>query len=253
MVRDETMYYSSSPHAPKLDSRYQLLFGTETTYLFLRLYLLLCSLLSDIQDHVAKHQPLDDPADNYVTKTNTIISRKKKSRKLNYSSILVSMKKVMKNEMNLRDFEALARKISREKVHQIAALPSLLDRCVERLVKVAEEDTLLQLYDYCHGLNVDPIAVRSQCLAVAPDAFYRIQMDSTSSNIRFCYLESDPLLVYPPNDDDENALGDTGVNAGDEMDDDDMDTGDDAGVDVDQMDDGDDPTHQPDTKRARLA
>ena len=200
MVRDETSYYGYSDSSPKLDAKYQLLFGTEITYQFFRLYTLLCSLLSQIHDHVTKFPPLDNPADSWVQMSDNGTTRKKKSPKLNYTSMQVALGKVIKKEMKYRDFETLGRSISRDKVHQIAVLPVLIDRCVERLVKLVEEDTLLPLYDYCHssvGTTMDPVAVKSQCLAVAPDAFYRIQMDASMSNVRFCCLENNPLLVYP--------------------------------------------------------
>lgn len=254
MVRDETSYYGYSDSSPKLDSKYQLLFGTEIAYQFFRLYLLLCSLLSDIHDHVKKHPPLDNPSDSWVKANNNGIIRKKKSPKLNYTSMQVSLRKVIKKEMNSRDFETLARNISRDKVHQIAVLPVLIDRCVERLVKLAEEDTLLQLYDYCHGTNIDPIAVQSQCLAIAPDAYFRIQMDAAMGNVRFCYLEHHPLLVYPDtttDDQDEENLGGGPImnGGGDEMDtgeDEDM-TGTGGTADTDDVEmtgEDDEPEHK---------
>lgn len=229
MVRDETSYYGYPDSSPKLDTKYQLLFGTEITYQFLRLYLLLCSLLSNIHDHIQKFPPLDNPADVWVQVNNSNgTARKKKSPKLNYTSMTVALGKVIQKKMNGRDFETLARSISRDKVHQIAVLPVLIDRCVERLVKLVEEDTLLQLYDYCHpsvGTSMDPVAVKSQCLAVAPDAVYRIQMDASIGNVRFCCLENIPLLVYPDvTADDPDAPEDT-IGGGGGIDD--MDTGDD--------------------------
>jgi hypothetical protein len=254
MVRDETSYYRSISQSPKLDSKYQLLFGTDVTYQFLRLYLMLCSLLSDTREHISTFPPLDDPTDFYVTKTNSARSKKKKSSKLDYATMFAALKKVIRNEMSEREFESLGRKISREKVHQIAALPVLIERCLEKLVKVADEDTLLHLYDYCHIDNVDPVAVRSQCLSVAPDAFYRIQFSSSEGNIRFCHLEGGPLLTSPNDDIDENDCvgGDTG---GVDIEDEDMnnglDTGDDAAMDEDPMDDGD-VVAPHDAKRSKL-
>ena len=245
MVRDETSYYGYSDISPKLDPKYQLLFGTEITYQFFRLYMLLCSLLSNIHDHVKKFPPLDNPADLWVHVNNNGTASKRKSPKLNYTSMQIALRKVIKKEMNGRDFEAFARSISRDKVHQIAVLPVLIDRCVERLVKLAEEDTLLQLYDYCHGggTNIDPAAVKSQCQAVAPDAFYRIQMDRSMGNVRFCCLENNPLLVYPDvTTEDHDVPEDTVPNHGTDGGGDDMDTGDDdaaaavGGIDTDDMD-----------------
>ena len=212
MVRDETSDYGYLDDSPRLDPKYQLLFGTEITYQFFRLYLLLCALLANIHQHVQKFPPLTNPSDLWVHVNDNGTSRKKKSPKLNYTSMYVALRKVIQNEMSSRDFETLARNISRDIVHQMAVLPILMDRCVERLVKLAEEDTLLQLYDYCHGTTkIDPVTVKSQCLAIAPDAYYRIQMDTGAGNVRFCCLENDPLLVYPTTTMDdvekENTVG----------------------------------------------
>jgi hypothetical protein len=239
MVRDEASLYEDV-NAPKLDSRYQLLFATEKIYLFVRLYSLLCSVLSDTREHCDTYPPPDDPADSYITPTGK--SGKKKSRKLDYSSLLIALKKVLANDMTARDFEALARKISREKVHQIAALPALVGRCVDALVRVADEDTLLHLYDHCQYKNVDPVAIRTQCLSIVPDAFFRIQFDAAAGNVRCCYLESGPLLTSP-RDDDGEIEEDTN-----------MDTGDDP-MEEDPIEDFDDVNGgaaPPETKRARV-
>ena len=62
--------------------------------------------------------------------------------------------------MSVWDFEALGHMVSKEKVHQIAVLPKLIECCVDSLVKVAEEDTLLHLYDFCQYSDVDPVALQ---------------------------------------------------------------------------------------------
>ena len=250
MVRDESSFYRPDGNAQKLSIDQQILFATERIYQFLRLYLILCSLISDTREHISTFPQLDDPADFYITKTNATSNKMKKSLKLDFTSVLSSLKKVLNNEMSGRDFETLARKISREKVHEIATLPVLVDKCIEALVKMAEEDTLLHLFDYCHINNADPVAVQSQCLAVAPDAFYRVQLDTSKSCIRFCYLEGIPLLTSPDDSSDAYAGASS---CGFDMDDEDMnngmDTGDDAVVDFELQ--NDDPM-APESKRAKL-
>jgi hypothetical protein len=72
-------------------------------------------------------------------------------------------------------------------------------------VKLAGEDSLLHLYDYCRGKSVDPVTVWSQCLAVAPDAYYRIQLDSSSNTMYICYLESESIRINPVEDDDNDG------------------------------------------------
>jgi hypothetical protein len=251
MVRDESSYYSSDRN-PKLDMNHQILFATERTYQFLRLYLILCSMIADTREYVTKVPQLDDPADFYITKTNGASSEKRKTVKLDYTSVLVSLRKVIKNDMNEREFETLARKISRDKVHEIATLPVLVDRCLESLLNVVEEDTLLLLFDYCHVNIVDPLAAQSHCLAVAPDAFYRVQLDASDACIRFCYLEGSPLLTSPPDD-----IGDAYIGAssyGVDMDDEDMNNGMDIGDDDAIEDEAliDDGIAPPESKRSKL-
>lgn len=251
MVRDENAYYGSDSIS-KLDSNQQILFATECTYQFLRLFLILCSLIADTRDHITKFPPLDDPADFYVTKTNAVSAKNRKALKLDYSSVMSALRLLFKNEMNERDFETLARKISRDKVHEIATMPVLVDRCIESLVRVAEEDTLLHLFDYCNVKNVDPLAAQSQCLAVAPDAFYRIQRDTSEACLRFCYLEGRPLLTSPPDDNGDAYIG--GSSYGFDMDDEDMNNGMDTGDD-DAMDEELVQEHvvaPPEPKRSKL-
>jgi hypothetical protein len=129
-----------------------------------------------------------------------------------------AFRSVVSNEISPRDFEALGRKVAKAKVHQIAALPKLVERCVHALVKVAEEDTLLQLYDFCHFENLDPVLCRKQCLSIVPDAEYRIQFDRSAERIFFGYLPRDQKLqVFLHDDDaDEEMEEDTAGETGDE-------------------------------------
>lgn len=255
MVREEAALYAKEGSA-RLDARYQLLFGTEKIYQFLRLYLLLCSLLSDTREHCASVPPRADPADSYV---NPGSATRTASRAGDFSTLLAAIRRVVAGDTSGRAFEALARAVSRDKVHQIAALPALTERCLEALVKVAEEDALLHLYDFRQDRSVDPVAVRSLCLAVVPDAYYRIQYDREAGTVRCCYLEGGcPLLTAPPrveeeeeeDDDDDDGAEIMEVGAR-------MDTGDDAVDDDDAVMEGaaaeEERTASPEAKRARLA
>jgi len=219
MVRDESSLDIEGSGA-KLSSHYQLLFGTEKVYLFLRMYTLVCSVLSDTREHCLAFPPAADPAESYVSPSRKS-EPKKASPRFDFSSVLVALEKVLSGKMLARDFETLGRKVSKEKVHQIAALPRLIERCVDAMLKMAEEDTILNLYDYCqYGGGVDPVALRTQCLSVVPDASYRIQFDSSEGVISYCYIESGSSLVTAAQDEDDDANemmeDDTNMDTGDD-------------------------------------
>ena len=220
MVRDEgTLDVEGS--GVILNPKYQLLFGTEKVYLFMRMYTLLCSILSDIRDQCLAFPPSTDPANSYVSPSR-YTEPSRSSVKLDFSSVLSALKNVLDGKMAVRDFETLGRKVTREKVHQIAALPKFVDRCAEALRRMAKEEALLHLYDYCQYTDrVDPVALRTQCLAVVPDAAYRIQFDYSMSTVTYSYLENgSPLLTSPVHDDVDDANEmmeeETNVDTGDE-------------------------------------
>lgn len=199
MIRGEPFLQADEESNTRLDSKYQLLFATEKTYQFLRLYLLLCLLLSDCREHCFAVPPSDDPSDSYITQLQKSSKKRKrrKTRKLTYSAMLVNLKRVIVHDMTSRDFESFTRKVSKAKVYVMAALPSLIERCVDALVKVAEEDTLLHLYDYCQSKKggIDPVVVRNHCLAIVPDAYFRIQFNSSEGDMSFCYIASGPMMM----------------------------------------------------------
>ena len=222
MVRDEgTLDVEES--GVILNPKYQLLFGTEKVYLFMRMYTLLCSILSDIRDQCLAFPPTADPESSYVSPSRfTEPSRSSVNSKLDFSSVLAALRKLLDGKMSVRDFETLGRKVSREKVHEIAALPKFVDRCADALRRMAEEEALLHLYDYCQYTDrVDPVALRTQCLAVVPDAAYRIQFDYSNGTMTYSYLESGSrLLIAAVHDDVDDANEmmeeETNIDTGDE-------------------------------------
>jgi len=203
-----------------LDSKYQLLFGTETIYIFMRMYTLVCSVLSDTREHCLAFPPTADPADSYLLPSRTS-EAKKPAPKLDFSSVLSALEKVLAGKITARDFETLGRKVTREKVHQITALPKLVDRCADAMLKMAEEDTVLNLYDFCQYNSVDPVALRTQCLAVVPDASYRIQFDPSAGAMTYCFIEIGSSLATAPahgEADDANEMmeDDTNIDTADD-------------------------------------
>lgn len=205
MVRDDSLGENGDA-AVKLGDKYKMLFGTESVYLFLRLYLVLCALLTDIHEHCATFDPPEDPTLKYchLTKEGDNGEAKTPSpptaQRLDYSGLLSALKQVLAGKMEAKEYESLGRKISLDKVHQMAALHVLVERCADLLVATAKEDSLLHLYDLCqHQHRVNPLAVRAHCFSVAPEAVYRIQYDPSSESLLFNYLpKGSDLLTAPP-------------------------------------------------------
>lgn len=204
MVRDESsLNDEDSLDTDKLDKKFKLLFGTESIYLFLRLYNLLCLLLSD---SLMDCQTAKDPATLYHNPQRKG-SENGSSQRLDVAGVCRAVKKVLRKEMTFRDYVSFCRKVCREKVHQFAVLPKLIEKCSNYLIKVAKEDALLQVYDYCQFSEVDPVAVRSQCLAVVPEAIYRIQYDTEAKSLFYGYLpQTEPLLSNPRGDETEEDV-----------------------------------------------
>jgi hypothetical protein len=188
----------------KLGAKYQLLYGTERIYIFMRLYTLLTNLLANVREHCETFASGADPADHYHNPAHKEGGkrRRRKSERLDYSGMLSMLKKLLADECDTKEFESLGLKVSKEKVHVMAALPKLADRCVESLVSVAKEDVLLHLYDYCQYREVDPSLVRKQCFAMAPDADFRIQYDGSES-LSFSYLPKSMEFPTAPTETDE--------------------------------------------------
>lgn len=198
MVR-ETL--STDSFSPKLDAKYQLLFGNENIYLFLRKYVLLCSILTDTHEYCRTHPAPEDPAKFYRNP----IKKQTESPRLDYSAVMAALTKVLCNKMEHKEFEALGRKVTKAKVHQISALPKLIERCAHVLINIAKEDSLLCLYDYCQLRAADPVAVRAHCFPVASDAFYRIQYDAESGTMYFCYLSKNQELFLTPREEEDGG------------------------------------------------
>ena len=195
MARDESVF-DTNMGSPQLDEKHQLLFGTESIYLFLRLYSFLCSVLTDTREHCATFPPSRDPALSYFT-----LNRDRADTPVDFSSTICALKLVLSKRMDPKRFEALGRRLSKEKVHQLAALPKLVERCASYLIKVAKEDALLHLYDFCNHRAADPVVVREHCFTVAPDVNYRIQYQNSTGELYFSHLPKGETLLTAPSDD----------------------------------------------------
>lgn len=198
MVRDEAIVTELTSEG-QLSDRYKIVFGTENVYMFLRQFSLLCSLLRDTRECCAKSPFPVDPATKYHDPFKRDDDIDAPPSRLDFSSIIDGLKKVVEGKMDTKELEATARKVSRETVHQVAAMPKFVERCASALIETAKEDAILHLYDYCHRRKIDPTIVRAHCFSVALNASYRIQYDKSSGEMCFCYVpKGTALLVSLP-------------------------------------------------------
>jgi hypothetical protein len=212
MVRDDSIMEIDNGGA-RLAQRHQVIFGTETTYVFLRLYTLLCAVLREAWEHHRSPGQELDPQLKYALPPN---AKPHAASNISFSTMLTMTKKVLSKQAHATELESIGRRICRDNVHLIACLPKLVDRCADALLKVSEEDTLLHLYDFCQHRSPDVAALRAQCLTAVPDATYRIQYDAMSSSLRFGHQEIGPFPTTPPAEEDF-VDEDTNVDTGDDM------------------------------------
>jgi hypothetical protein len=131
----------------KLDKKFKLLFGSESIYVFMRLYSALISLLDDIGTFLDANPTMIDPAKSYYNPMKS--ADEKKEVKLEFSSLVLQLQKVTSKKLSPKDFEAFCRRVSPEIVHKMAALPKIVERCAEMMIQSAKEDLLPQLFDLC--------------------------------------------------------------------------------------------------------
>lgn len=191
-----------------LGRRHKLLFATENVYVFMRLYVLLVNIISEMEVHLTAYEPAEDPSVSYH---NPAISGERTGERPSFSSLLTTLKHVVTGKTETKTFETLGRRCSKEKVHEISALPRLIELCSLYLIKVVQEDCLLSLYDCCRPPSMDLIAARSRCFAIHPDATYRIQFNEETKEMAFMYLPKRRQLALTvqefPGDDSDVGVG----------------------------------------------
>ena len=195
MERDTN--HATKGEGPYLPPSCQILFATRRIYLFLRLHLQLCSLLSDVRSACNSTDSVD-PSSKYVVAPGE--APKADSSRLDYSGMLAALKSVIAKKYDHKTYETFGRKISREHVHVISALPRLVERCAEAMISLAKEDALLFLYDYCQYKELNPSIVRDHCFSMAPDADFRVQRNSESTSFSFL-PRGTTMPGSPPKDD----------------------------------------------------
>merc|ERR1711971_1419638 len=122
-----------------------------------------------------------------------------------FSAVLSSLKLLIQGKIDAKDFEAKCRKMVENDVYNFVAIPLLVERCAEALVKVAKEELLENLY-HCSQLKLKDInQLRNLSLDMSHEAIYRLQIQSSASQVFFSFLPVDvkllltnPLDAKPP-------------------------------------------------------
>ncbi|KAL7565064.1 hypothetical protein ACA910_005076 [Epithemia clementina (nom. ined.)] len=175
---------TAKSEGPYLPPSCQILFATRRIYLFLRLHLQLCYMLSDLR-HACNNSGAVDPASKYVVAPGET-QKVDHSVRLDYAGMIAGLKNVIAKKCDHKSFETFGRKISREHVHMISSLPRLVDRCADALISLAKEDAVLHLFDFCQYRELNPAIVRDHCFSMAPDADFRVQRNGKYTS--FSYL-----------------------------------------------------------------
>jgi hypothetical protein len=208
-----------------VDKKFKCLFGSDSIYLFLRLYSFLISLLDDIEEFLRANPTMVDPTLAYYNPMKSTDERQVAEIKLDFPAVMGKLGEVITKQLSTKDFEAFCRRVNRDIVYKMAALPKLVEKCGDLMIKVAEEDLLPHVFDICQYTGQNPVALRAACFVISPDVSYRVQYNSANGRLYFSYLpEGEELSTIPTgDDDDDDDESDDNEVEDDDEDEDDMD------------------------------
>jgi len=149
----------------------RLVFGTEKVYIFMRLYCALIALFDSTRERM-------EPK--------------------NYNGFVDALKGYINEDIQFKAYELRCRAATKEKCHELSAVPRLIEKCADALVKVAKEDKLLGLFDFYQLKHRDPVLQRTQSLNLSDEAAYRIQYEPSDGRVRFSYLARDKDMLTSP-------------------------------------------------------
>eukprot|EP00594_Rhizosolenia_setigera_P008265 CAMPEP_0178955992 /NCGR_PEP_ID=MMETSP0789-20121207/9949_1 /TAXON_ID=3005 /ORGANISM="Rhizosolenia setigera, Strain CCMP 1694" /LENGTH=1418 /DNA_ID=CAMNT_0020637757 /DNA_START=123 /DNA_END=4379 /DNA_ORIENTATION=- len=200
----------------------QVLFGTEKMYLFLRMYCLLLSILEETQKSFESKNTNNNTMEGVEMKSdngNNIVIGASSSTQSSTTDIRVKYKKcfhgiiqalcdTITQQITKKKFEICCRNIisgtQQKEIYKLAALPKLVEKCSDMLVKISREDLCLSLYDLSilASQHKDPVLLRQQTKEVTKDmqACYRIQYCPRTQEILFGFMNPDAqVLIHPKN------------------------------------------------------
>ena len=119
----------------------QVLFGTEGVYLFMRLYVLLVTMLYQAKDIIGRDSAnvarrIADPGRGDV-----------------YESLLSVIRDAIEGRIDEKELETRCRKLVGRDVYNFVAIPPLVDGCGDAALGVLEEDLYMNLY-HCSQLKL---------------------------------------------------------------------------------------------------
>jgi len=191
---------------------YKTMFVTEKCYLFLRLYGLLIRVLN-----MARWEILEPKRERGRPKCGVATMRNAYQRPsflpsssegdrpmeilspfvfTGYHGLISALQNYIKEDLATKQYETICRTLHPGKTHVFAALPRLLEKTAESMVKMAKEDVCLVLHDLSILKNMDLKGLREDSLNVANDASYRVEYDGES--IFFGYLGRDTEMLLSP-------------------------------------------------------
>lgn len=115
----------------------QVLFGTEKMYLFMRLYIRLVKVLYEAMAIVHRKAASGGEA----------------AKADLWSKVILSLKELLRGKISAKAFEAACRTDIVNDVYNFVAIPPLVEKCAEALVKMAREDQYENLYQ-CSQLKL---------------------------------------------------------------------------------------------------
>lgn len=190
--------------AKLLPSSCQLIFGTEKLYLFMRMYCALVGLLNSIQNDLS--------ASSNDMEIEGIGNKR-------YAEFLSIIRKYIEEKYSFKTYELQCHSLLKTKPYEMAAVPRLLDKCADFLVKVAKEDKVLNLYDFYQWNHMNPSLQRLESLHFTEEAAYRIQFEASDGKIHFCYMPKSRDMHMTSRGDDGTITSDGEDNTGGEEDD----------------------------------
>ncbi|KAG7369838.1 paired amphipathic helix repeat-containing protein [Nitzschia inconspicua] len=225
--RDEEMVKESNggrngDTSVTVDQKFKVLFGSDNIYLFLRLYAFLVSLLDEVQEYLQANPTAFDPSQAYYNpiKSGSGDTMMQKVSKLDYVSVISNLRKVIDKATTPKEFETFCRRVNRDIVYKMAALPRLVEKCGDMMIKVSEEELLPRLFDLCQYTGQNPVSLRNACLVISSDVSYRIQYNTTNGRLYFSYLPGgEELSTVPVGDDDDDDDDDEEMEDGEAEDD----------------------------------
>ncbi len=123
----------------RLEPSCRLVFGTEKVYIFMRLYCAILALFDSIKQNISNVERSDMDIDE---------GKGKEKSTFGYRGFISTLKDYINEDIQFKTYELKCRSLTKQKPYELSAVPRLIEKCADALVKVAKEDKLLGLFDF---------------------------------------------------------------------------------------------------------